>query len=140
MGVREKFEKKIREKQEEIDELERKLNEARVYIQAMQDSIKLLPKDENGAAEKPTFRHGSITQKTYEILKNAGKPLHFKEILAALGMEVNRQSLSTLRGSIGAYIRDEKIFFSSSPGMVGLIGYKYQSEGSKETEEAQEEK
>ncbi len=136
MGVRDKFEKRLREKEQEIAELENKIREARIYVQALQDSMRFLPKEESGGVEKPTFRHGSITQKTYEVLKGSNKPMHSKEILSALDLEINRHNLSTLRGSIGAYIREGKIFFSPSPGTIGLIGVPYsQTEESKKKEE-----
>ena len=50
MGLRENFQKLIERKQAEIRELEVRIREAQSYLQALQDSAKLLPKevDNNG--------------------------------------------------------------------------------------------
>ena len=45
MNERRKIEEKLRRKEQEIGALEDQIKDARVYVQALQDVLKLLPRD-----------------------------------------------------------------------------------------------
>ena len=57
MGARESLQKLIDRKLAEIDRLEQQLRDARVYVQAVQDSFKLLPKEAQAENSKRELRH-----------------------------------------------------------------------------------
>ena len=120
MGIREELQKRIERKQEELKELELKVREGNVYIQALQETMKLLPKE--GPSEI-TLRPGSNIAKAREVIRAAGKPLHINEILKTLGPEVGRDKKLAISGSIGAYVRKHEIFTRPAPNTFGLVEF-----------------
>lgn len=120
MGIREELQKRIDRKQEELQELQLKIREGTIYIQALQDTMKLLPKD--GPVEI-ALRPGSNIAKARDVIKSAGKPLHINEILNALGPDVGKDKKLALTGSIGAYVRKGEIFTRPAPNTFGLAEF-----------------
>ena len=123
MGARESLQKLIDRKLAEIDGLEAQLRDARVYVQAVQDSFKLLPKEENGEAASKELRHGSALAQVQEFLKREGTPQHISTILEFLGKPLDKQSRVSLSGSLGGYARDRRIFTKTGPNTFGLIEF-----------------
>ena len=127
MGLREEFQKRIDKKQQEIDELKRdfevKLKEANGYLQALQDSMKLLPKDAaaNSLGVSRTLRPGSALAKAREAILKAGHPLHILELLKAIGKPQDKKNRISLGGSLSGYVRDGQVFTRPSPNTFGLI-------------------
>lgn len=123
MGLKSKFEDKIKKKEAEILEYETKIREARAYLQALQDSIKLLPKEQalSSLGSPGTLRPGSNTYKTYEYLKKIGKPAHINDILKSLGKEVTSAEKVNLSSTLGTYVRKSEIFTRTAPNTFGLI-------------------
>lgn len=123
MGLKAKFEDKIKKKEAEVAEYETKIREARAYLQALQDSMKLLPKEsiDSNLGGSGTLRPGSNTYKTYEYLKKTGKPAHINEILKILGKEVNSAEKVNLSSTLGTYVRKKEIFTRTAPNTFGLI-------------------
>lgn len=126
MGLREKLADKIKRKETEIQEYEMKIREARVYIQAIQDTIKVLPREEAGMEATPatgnTLRVGSMPHKTYELLVKAKKPLHVSDILTGIGVKATKKVRSSLVSSLATYVKNNQIFSRPMPGTYGLIG------------------
>lgn len=61
MGEREKVAERIKKKEQEIQQLEEQLKEAKVYFQALQDVMKLFPRDINGGGDPSSLlRPGSL--------------------------------------------------------------------------------
>ncbi len=122
MAGRNKIEERILKKEQEIQELEMKIREARAYVQALQDVAKLLPREQEGekAAEAVLRPGGSIYDAHTAILK-AGKPLHIVELLHAMGREVDRKGRIGLASSLAAYVRRNEIFTRPKPNTFGLI-------------------
>src|SRR5580658_10315193 len=88
MGLRENFQKLIDKKQAEINSLELTIREAKSYIQALQDSMKLLPRDANvnpGSSIEHELRPGTSLAKARDVIRAAGSPLPIAEILKAIG-------------------------------------------------------
>jgi len=120
MNTRAQFQKLIDRKQLEIDNLQRQVEYAKAYIQAIQDSMKILPR-ENGqnGQDQITLRPGTALAKTQEILRKAGEPLHINEILKALNEKADKRI--SLSGSLSAYVRNGQIFTRPAPNTFGLI-------------------
>jgi hypothetical protein len=129
MGVRESLQKLIDRKLAEIDKLEAQLRDARVYVQAVQDSFKLIPKEENGGVASKELRPGSALAQVQEFLKREGTPQHISTILEFLGKPMDKQSRVSLSGSLAGYARDRKIFTKTGPNTFGLIEFDSKGEG-----------
>jgi hypothetical protein len=119
MGLREKFDERIRKKEQEIQDYESKLREARASIEAWIEAKKLLPREDEAPAEK-TLRPDSLVGKTCAVLQNANKPLHVSEILRRMGEENTPEKRVSLSGSIAAYVRRNEIFTRPAPNTFGL--------------------
>ena len=122
MSSRRKIEDRIRRKDAEIQELEAKIREAKSYVQALQDVMKLIPHDESVQAET-VLRAGSAVAEAREIILTNGQPLHISGILTAMGRELNRKNRSALGGSISAYVRRGEIFTRPAPNTFGLVEF-----------------
>lgn len=125
MGValassRRKIEDRIRKKELEIQELDGKIREARAYIQALQDTIKILPREDR-ASGGTTLRAGSKVAMAREAILKAGSPLHISKLLKSMGREVNRKNRAGLSSSLAAYVRRNEIFTRPSPNTFGLV-------------------
>jgi hypothetical protein len=99
------------------------LRDARVYVQAVQDSFKLLPKEENGQVSSKGLRPGSALAQVQEFLKREGAPQHISTILEFLGKPIDKQNRVSLSGSLGGYARDRRIFTKTGPNTFGLIEF-----------------
>ena len=123
MNLRKDLERRIQRKRDEIDELQSQISLATSYLQALEDTLKLVPRD--GAAKHggKLLRPGSNIAKAREAIKKAGKPLHVKELLEAIGKPATRNNRSGLSGSIGAYYRRGEFFTRSAPNTYGLIEF-----------------
>jgi hypothetical protein len=135
MGLRENFQKLIDKKQQEIRGLELQLREAGAYIQGLQDSMKLLPRD--GAAEKTehTLRPDSTLSRTRDILKASRVPMPINEILKALGLPVDTKNRVSLAGTLSGYAKKKRIFTKTAPNTFGLLEF----ESTEEEDELPEE-
>lgn len=120
--------------------MELKITETKAYIQGLQDSMKLLPRDSNGVSEY-TLREGSALAKTRDVLKAAGVPMTITDILKALGKSQDKGHRISLAGTLSGYARDGKVFMRTGPNTFGLIEFKRaQTEsGAGEEEEIPEE-
>ena len=122
MGIRDKLEEKIKKKEQEIQEYEAKIKEAKVYIEAVKDTMKLLPKSEiKGESPESKIRPGSVISKTLALLKKTGRPMHINEILEGIGKSTSKKDRVALSGSLGWYVRRHEIFNRTAPNTFGLI-------------------
>jgi hypothetical protein len=118
MGLREKFDEKIRQKKQEIQDYEAKIREAKASIDAWIEAKKLLPREDE--APERTLRPDSLVGKTCAILRDANKPLHVSEILKRMGEENTAEKRVSLSGSIAAYVRRNEVFTRPAPNTFGL--------------------
>jgi hypothetical protein len=123
MGVRENLQKLVARKLDEIASLELQIKETKAYIQGLQDSLKLLPRDGSEIAEY-SLREGSNLAKTRDILKIAGEPLPIAEILKALGKPSDKEHRTSLAGTLSGYARDGKVFTKTAPNTFGLLEFR----------------
>ncbi len=124
MGLRENFQKLTDKKQQEIRSLEMQLREASAYLQALQDSMKLLPKDvESSSDAEHNLREGSTLAKTRDLLRHAGSPLPIAEILKLLGKPQDKKNRISLAGTLSGYARKGRIFTKTAPNTFGLVEF-----------------
>lgn len=125
MGLRENFQRLIEKKQDEIRELEVKIREAQAYLQALQDSARLLPKDDikqSTAVSDAPLRPGSELARVQEIIAAEGNPMHVNDILTKMGKPVDQSNRVSLVGTLGSYTRKGRVFTRPAPNTFGLIG------------------
>jgi hypothetical protein len=122
MGIRQDFERRITKKQQEIADLELQLRDAKSYLQALQDSLKFIPRDaaSNGATSGTDLRPGTALSKARDAIRKSGKPLHINDLLTAIGKTVDKKSKVSLGGSLSNYARKQEIFIKTAPNTFGL--------------------
>lgn len=128
MSLRSELEKRIEKKQFEIREYQDRIREASAYLQGLQDTLKLIPKEDEFGVQEVSLRHGSNVGKARDALRGAGKPLHITEILKALGQPTDKKHRLALAGSIASYARKDVIFTKTAPNTFGLIEFDNKAE------------
>jgi hypothetical protein len=125
MALREQYQRIIDRKRAEIEVLRSQLTAAEAYLSAMQDAMKLLPKETNGETFRGSvqLREGSKLAKVRDILKEKGKPMRIGDILPLIGERVSAETRVSLAGSLGNYARQGKIFQKSGPNEFTLLDY-----------------
>jgi hypothetical protein len=125
MGLREDIQKKIEKKQFELLERERNFEIERAsvaaYIQALQDTLKFLPREATEGKADKIFRRGSAMARTREMILAANRPLHIGEILNGLGKMDDHNARASITGALGAYVRRGEIFTRPRPNTFGLV-------------------
>jgi len=121
MNERRKVEERLRKKEEEIREFEARIRDARIYVQALQDVLKILPRGSERNIRAGALRPGSGMAKVREFILEKGRPGHVTELLEALGRPATREARASLSGSLAAYVRKGEIFTRPSPNTFGLI-------------------
>jgi len=124
MGLRENFQRLVDKKQQEIRALEMQLREASAYIQALQDSMKLLPRDPvTNSGSEYVLREGSTLAKTRDLLRKSGTPLPISEILRLLGKPQDTKHRISLAGTLSGYARKRRVFAKTAPNTFGLLEF-----------------
>ncbi len=122
MSERKKIEDKLRRKEQEIATFEDKIKDAKVYVKALRDVLKMLATAEVSAEEEqPQLKSGSAVAQARDAIMQNGRPLHIDDILSALGKENTRESKSSLTSSLAAYVRREEMFTRPAPNTFGLV-------------------
>lgn len=122
MSERKKIEDKLRRKEQEITTLEDKIKDAKVYVKALRDVLKMLATTEKAPEEEqPQLKAGSAVAQARDAILLNNQPLHIDEILSALGKENTRESKSSLTSSLAAYVRREELFTRPAPNTFGLV-------------------
>jgi len=142
VGLREQYQKILERKRVEAEALRAQLIAVEAYIEAMQDAIKLLPKEPNGepftAPIQTQLREGTKLAKVRESLLSKGKPLRINEILQDIGEPVTKEARVALSGSLGQYAKQGKIFKKTGPNIFGLLDYSDVSQTETEIQEKEE--
>jgi hypothetical protein len=124
MGARENIQKLIDKKTQEMRDLDVKQREIMAYIQALQDSLKVLPRE--AGSEQPELRPHSALARTRDLIKNSGKPLHISEILKLLGKPSDKKNRVSISGTLSSYARSGRIFTKTAPNTFGLLEFREQ--------------
>jgi hypothetical protein len=122
MGLREKFQKRIDEKLQEIASLHDRIRDLEVYVRAVEDTMRLLPR-ENQENRSGDLRSGTNIHKAYEALRERGVPMHISDIVKAIGKPDEHDNRVALGGSISAYVRKGQLFTRPAPNTFGLLDF-----------------
>jgi hypothetical protein len=120
MRIRENFQKLANKKLQEVQELELRIREAKAYIQALEDSMKLLPRDASVGLGH-TLRPNTNLAKARDAIKAAGVPMSIAELLKAIGKPQDKKHRVSLAGTLSGYARDGKVFTKTAPNTFSLI-------------------
>jgi hypothetical protein len=134
MEDRKKIEEKLRKKEHEIEALEERIKAARVYVQALQDVLKILDQVGEGGATSAVLKPGSAVAQAREIILSRGEPVHISALLEAMGKDASRETRASLTSSLAAYVRRSEIFTRPAPNTFGLVELGHLTEESPETE------
>ena len=126
MGARESLQRLADRKSQEIIDLEHQIDMARSYLQAIQDSMKALPREssiqQNGGDTSLDLRPGTILARAKDALQKNGSPMHIIALLSAIEVENTKKARVSLVGSLGAYVRKGSVFTRPAPNTFGLVG------------------
>jgi TolA-binding protein len=131
MAFRDDLLRRVEKKQEEIFSLESQLREAKSYLQALEDTIRMLPREglNEGQADS-VLRPNSTISKARDAILAAARPLHIQEILGAVGKPSTKEARAALSGSLASYVRRNEIFTRPAPNTFGLIELAGKANGS----------
>ena len=129
MQIQREIERRIEKKRQEIEELRQQLSTAETYLGALQDTLKLLPKDGD---KEIVLRAGSDLAQARDFIKSKGEPQHVTDILKGINKEVNKPNKISLSGSLGGYVRRGIIFTKPAPNTFGLIEFEKAEESKPE--------
>jgi hypothetical protein len=122
MDERRKIEDKLRKKEQELHAYEDRAKAARIYIQALQDVLKMLPKGRDEAVSaQAVLRPGGAVASARQVILSRGEPVHISDLMSALDKEPNRENRASLTSSLSAYVRRGEIFTRPAPNTFGLI-------------------
>jgi hypothetical protein len=125
----------MRKKEEEIQELEVRIREAKAYLQALQETLRMFPRAKmEKIGTESALRPGSSVAEARKAILGAGRPLHITELLQALGKQKSRAARAALAGSISAYVRKGEIFTRPHPNTFGLAELGHSSSDEMEPE------
>src|SRR5580704_11330148 len=94
MGLRDELVRRIDKKRKEINDLDNRLKAATSYIQALEDTLKLIPTGEEEVSQvvakshakaDEVLREGSKPARVREILLKSAQPMHIIKLLEAMG-------------------------------------------------------
>jgi TolA-binding protein len=131
MQIKRELERRIEKKQQEIAELKQQLGNAETYLEALQDTLKLLPKEGD---KEIVLRAGSDLARARDFIKSKGCPQHVNDILKGINKEPNNANKTSLSGSLGGYVRKGVIFTKPAPNTFGLIELENDKEPKIETD------
>jgi len=116
------IESKIKRKESEIQSLEKKIETAKVYLQALNDIQKAIENESDGDLGVPAMlRKGSAVAQAHDVILEEGKPVHIDDILTRTGKGTTREAKASLTSSLSAYVRRSEIFTRPAPNTFGLI-------------------
>ncbi|MGC1862307.1 MAG: hypothetical protein WA733_14625 [Methylocystis sp.] len=121
MEDRKKIEEKLRRKEHEIEALEERLKAARVYVQALQDVLKILDQASDSGAAPAVLKSGSAVAQARDVILSRGEPVHISALLEAMGKDASRETRASLTSSLAAYVRRSEIFTRPAPNTFGLV-------------------
>jgi len=121
MDERKAIYEKLKKKEQEIQSLEERLRSARIYVQALQDVLKLVHPDSPPDSGESALKTGSAVAKAREVILQREKPVHVNDLIEALGKKVTRETRASLTSSLAAYVRRGDIFTRPAPNTFGLI-------------------
>lgn len=127
MGIRQRLEEKIKKKEQEIADHESSIREAKAYMQAVNEALKLLPREQAKASTpERLLRPGASAHKALQVLKASDDPMHISDILRAIKMDNSKLNRISLGATLSRYSRNGEIFKKTGPNTFGLTEKKYE--------------
>ncbi len=125
MSDRRRIEERIRKKEHEIQALESNIREAKAYVQALLDVLKMFPKEvgqefRESQTAPSSLRAGSNVFQARAAILAAGQPLHVSNILQKIGKHSDKQARISLSSQLASYVRKGEVFTRPSPNTFGL--------------------
>lgn len=120
MNERQKIEARLRKKEQEIQNLAKRIEAGKVYVKALRDILKMLDNGSESEAAESTLRQGSAVAQARDVILQFGTPVHITALLNALGKPPTREARASLASSIAAYVRRGDIFVRTAPNTFGL--------------------
>lgn len=130
MSERAKIKERLRKKEIEIQTLDEKIRSARIYVQALNDVLKMLDNDPDDSSPETVLRPGSAVAQARDVILRIGKPVHINDLLEELGKEASREGRASLTSSLAAYVRRGEIFTRPAPNTFGLLELGHHSDDS----------
>jgi len=125
--MRAQIEKELNKKQADVDAMERELHAARAVIAAFKELLRKMPGE--GAASsaatgwgKNELRPGSDATKARQAILQAGRPLHIKEIISAVGKANTKTNRLSMASSLANYARKGLHFKKTGPNVFWVMG------------------
>ena len=122
MKILKDIEKKIKQKQEEVQRLNEDLLQARAYLEGLQETHRLVKRNSN-TESGDMIRPGSMIHQALSLLRQEQKPMHVKDLLVLMGKEPSKSNRLSLSGSLGTYVRDRNVFSRPAPNTFGLLEF-----------------
>ena len=122
MKHREKIQKLIKSKLQEISNLEGEILKAKSFVLGLEESLKYLPKDDDDVTSDDDRepREGSVVAQVRDHLRRVGHAQHISEILVGIGRTNDNRSRASVAGSISSYARMGLIFEKTGGNKFGL--------------------
>jgi len=121
VSEKKKVEDKLARKQREIVNLEQKIKDAKVYVRALKDVLRLMDGDSTSSSNESKLKEGSSAARAQQIILNIGRPLHIDDILVAMGKDITRGTKSSVTSALAAYARKGEIFIRTAANTFGLL-------------------
>jgi hypothetical protein len=118
MQIQRELERRIEKKRQEIAGLKQQLGNSETYLEALLDTLKLLPKEGD---KEVVLRPGTDLAKARDFIKVHNRPQHVTDILKGIGKEANKANKISLSGSLSGYVRKGVIFTKPSPNTFSLL-------------------
>ena len=128
MGLRQDLERIVEKKKADIRSTEMTLHAARAALEAYEETLKRLLREETVSHSARELRAGSSVAKAQEAIKRAGKPLRIEEILKAISKPNDKKNRISLSGSLAHYVRNGQIFTRPEPNTFGLTEFNHVGE------------
>lgn len=119
-GLRKKLEDKIRKERQAADEYANFVSDMEGRVSAFEETLKLIEKESEDSGT-PDLRPNSDVFRIREAIRLLGTPMTLAQILAALGKDDTPENKNSIRGSVGRYARERKIFVQTAPNTFGLL-------------------
>jgi hypothetical protein len=130
MPLRDELVRRISRKNQEIASLDQQvagltqqISVAKAYVQAIEDTVKMLDRDALAGPVEKSLRRGSAPARAQKALRNVGRPMHITKLLPEMGLPVNRKTRSTVSSALSAYWRRGEIFTRPAPNTFGLVEF-----------------
>jgi hypothetical protein len=134
MVLRDELQKRIDKKRSEIAAFEGQVRQIRgqitgaeIYIQALEDTMRLLPKEPVGDGTEVTLRPGTNLEAARNAIRKAGKAMHIGDLLKAMGLQNDDDTRASVSGSLGFYVRKGQVFTRPAPNTFGLVEFQVQA-------------